>query len=143
MDDDELQQKAYFTGTQGFYIPDTVLYRIRGFYEVIPKPQGQIPGWVRVCFVSYIRYGHGGDEYADANDTEEDDWIPNLDEDFDCMYGFEGLVLPGGKIMLGHYFDILSEDQPESERGPCIYWEDSREKGLNMQLTDILGPEAL
>ncbi|OKL58892.1 hypothetical protein UA08_05778 [Talaromyces atroroseus] len=137
----ELHPRTFFAGTQGFYITDTVLYRVRGFWEAIPKPQGQIPGWVRICFISYIRYGHDGGEVID--DAEEENWNPNLYEDFDCVYGFEGVLLPGGKIMLGHYFDMLGEDHPGSERGPCIYWEDSKDKDLGMQLAHVFGPGIL
>ena len=76
---------------------------------------------MRICFVSYLfsEEREGEDEPDAARNWE----FYDIENDFDRIYGFEGILLPGGKIILGKYFDLQFEGEEDCERGPCLYWE--------------------
>lgn len=117
---DLLCPRKYFIGSEGFEGDDSLHYHIRGFYQDIPETQGGIYGWMRVCFVSYLlSEERDGQDEPDTTRWESYD----IHNDFDRIYGFEGILLPGGKILLGKYFDLQFEGEEDCERGPCIYWE--------------------
>ncbi|EED23658.1 conserved hypothetical protein [Talaromyces stipitatus ATCC 10500] len=116
----DLCPRKYFIGSEGFQGDMSLHYRIRGFYQDFPYPQEGIFGWLRICFVSYLL----ADDLESRDQPDAKDWDDyDFTSDFDRIYGFEGILIPGGKILLGKYFDVQSEGDEECERGPCIYWE--------------------
>lgn len=129
----ELQARTTFTGfhsweDNGDSDAGAETYCIRGFSQVIPRLQGQIPGWTRICFVRYLRYDmYDFGDVADTSFFEEEmanHWPPtSLWDDFEMIEGCEGIILPGGKIMIGQYFNMLLEGESDCERGPFIYWQ--------------------
>ncbi|PGG96189.1 hypothetical protein AJ79_09688 [Helicocarpus griseus UAMH5409] len=94
---------------------------IRGFTEPCP-PQAGIPGWRRICFVIYsinpeyfvfIPDGEGNDEEG------ESEWMPYGWTTVDLWaYGYEGVIVPGGGIMMGRWKNMLRME----EMGPFIFW---------------------
>lgn len=124
---EDLCPRKFIVGSEAFDSNTSLHYHIRGFYQAIPQIQGGIHGWTRICFVSYLLA-------EDIENQEEPDasFWENLDleTDFDRIYGFEGIILPGGKIILGKYSDMQFEGEEDCERGPCIYWEHTSMKNL-------------
>ena len=100
-----------------------------GFTETLP-PQGDIPGWRRVTFIIFrsqfelpllsansMRTDNG------ESDTGYAQWNPrNWERDFEWAYAYQGIVTPGGKIMLGGWADVLNWTDASSN-GPFIFWE--------------------
>ncbi|OAX77188.1 hypothetical protein ACJ72_08515 [Emergomyces africanus] len=128
--------RTYFRGTQSLYHHDhhthatndddePVPHPIRGFTETCPAQAG-IPGWRRICFIIYeinpeIFVSHV-DGIDDGND-EDEGWLPWswTSIDFLWAYGYEGVIVPGGGIMMGRWRNMLIE--VEAEAGPFIFWE--------------------
>ncbi|OJD13084.1 hypothetical protein AJ78_06422 [Emergomyces pasteurianus Ep9510] len=139
--------RTYFRGTQSLdnhdhHAHDTndaneesYPHPIRGFTETCPAQAG-IPGWRRVCFVIYEinpeffvsgvdGSGNGNsNEHDDGNDEEDEEegWLPWswTTIDFLWAYGYEGMIVPGGAIMMGRWRNMLAE--AEAEAGPFIFW---------------------
>lgn len=52
--------------------------------------------------------------------------FPQADEDFNVTYGcwcYEGVALPGGKIILGRWWSPMQDDTEMICMGPFIFWE--------------------
>lgn len=107
---------------------------VRGFLEPIADPQGGIPGWTRICFVSYDAnrdvlgtfVEEGDEQTAEQNGSTfpDEDWPPaDFEWSFHSIYGFEGVILPGDRIMLGQWLDIQEEGALDCSRGPLICWD--------------------
>jgi hypothetical protein len=126
---------------------------MRGFTERIPSEQGGILGWTRICFVIYnsvrefpnpqseedlvdgqiFANGSGSGDVSHgegpANDTQsllelDEDWPPfDLELDFHWIFGYEGVVLPGGRIMMGQWLDIGDMEDDKHGKGPFIFWD--------------------
>lgn len=112
---------------------DSPSYLVRGFLEPVPSPQGGIPGWSRICFVIYdanrdfLKLVLSSND-IDENETDrtflEEDWPPiDLHMDFHWIFGYEGIMLPGGRIILGQWIDMARVDEDQCSRGPFIFWD--------------------
>ncbi|KAE8349028.1 hypothetical protein BDV28DRAFT_152269 [Aspergillus coremiiformis] len=120
-------QRLYFRGLQRF--ADDV-YPVRGFTEPIRAPQGGFPGWQRICFAIYaadrerlpllLETGKSG-RYNDEDGCLLNElWPPvELETDFLWCQGYEGVIFPGGKIMVGQWVDMINT----TESGPFIFWD--------------------
>ncbi|PYI10375.1 MFS myo-inositol transporter [Aspergillus sclerotiicarbonarius CBS 121057] len=123
-------QRSYFCGIQKSPgSVDEAPCLVRGFCEPIPIPQGGFPGWCRICFVIYER---DPDDLPpapayDSTEPEADDyawlfqegWPPSdLETEFYWIRGYEGVILPGGRTMIGSWVDMIDT----ADRGPFIFW---------------------
>jgi hypothetical protein len=132
--------QVFFRGTQKYNssTDSSAHYLVRGFLEPIAEPQGEIPGWTRICFITYdanrdilATFGQEGgndqttEKQGPTNSSfPDEDWPPaDLEWSFHYIYGFEGVILPGGRIMLGQWLDIKEEGALDCDRGPFIYWD--------------------
>ncbi|RJE25514.1 hypothetical protein PHISCL_02126 [Aspergillus sclerotialis] len=121
--------RVYFRGIQGINEDSTNL--IRGFIEPIMQQQGEFSGWKRICFAIYKpnSMNLGSTESftgEEAGDADEIPWFSNefwppyvLQSDFSSINGYEGVLLPGGRIMMGRFVDMIQT----SDRGPFIFWD--------------------
>lgn len=130
-------KRVFFRGTQTWYSTQwSPSDLVRGFLEPISDPQGGIPGWTRICFITYF----ANRDVLIAFDQEEDieaqqygasftsfpdeDWPPvDFESNFIHIYGFEGTILPGGRTILGQWLDLKDEGNSNCARGPFIYWD--------------------
>lgn len=71
-----------------------------GYFNPLP-PQHGIPGWHRMTMMKYWRDVNG-------------------DMDPSSLWAYEGVVLPGGMIMLGRWWHPTGDDAEYS--GPFIFW---------------------
>lgn len=46
-------------------------------------------------------------------------WPPNSLEDFNSIHGYEGVMLPGERIIIGRFVDLHNT----YDRGPFIFWD--------------------
>ncbi|KAJ5683220.1 hypothetical protein N7462_006385, partial [Penicillium macrosclerotiorum] len=102
-------QRTYFQGEQSTLGGDPANNPVFGFTELIARPYGDIPGWTRICFAIC----EGSSESDETGDTD--------DFDSHWVHGYEGLLLPGGRIMMGRWLDLKNMDA--SGRGPFIFWD--------------------
>ncbi|KKZ66146.1 hypothetical protein EMCG_08118 [[Emmonsia] crescens] len=100
----------------------------RGFTETCPAQAG-IPGWRRICFVIYeinpeffLSAVDDNEEEEEKEEDEEEGWQPWswTTVDFLWAYGYEGVIMPGGGIMMGKWRNMMAE--VEAEAGPFIFW---------------------
>ncbi|OQD72384.1 hypothetical protein PENDEC_c021G06415 [Penicillium decumbens] len=98
---------AYFKGTQKTHGGSEAANPLFGFTESIAFPYGGLTGWTRVCFCIC--------EQVDKD--EDEDWAFNEDDNW--VHGYEGVLVPGGGIMLGRWLDL----KDTSGRGPFIFWD--------------------
>ncbi|RMZ69005.1 Major facilitator superfamily domain general substrate transporter [Pyrenophora seminiperda CCB06] len=78
-------------------------YKTLGWLNPLP-PQGGIPGWQRITFMSHYLtdYSHASIENAMA---------------------YEGVVLPGGRMIIGHYWKAFDpKGVRPHDSGPFIMW---------------------
>ncbi|KAK2802951.1 hypothetical protein FQN50_007196 [Emmonsiellopsis sp. PD_5] len=129
----------------------TIQERILGFTEPLPS-QSSIPGWRRIRFIIYTvntesvlaeTYNTNtvnGDGDGDGNvddDVNREEWFPSTwaTDYFLLADGYEGVVLPGGGIMMGRWVDLIStgvegevgmgvgmETGVRPDMGPFIFW---------------------
>lgn len=125
------------------YIPfigtgqDIEPYNCSGILHPIP-PQREIPGWQRISMMKYndrlpalspqsaptsVSSSDGGDKlFTPTNerfrlDDEEEFEIR------DGCWAYEGVVLPGGAIMMGRWWSPLGGEEGEGgSTGPFIFW---------------------
>ncbi|EAS33190.3 uncharacterized protein CIMG_13779 [Coccidioides immitis RS] len=108
--------REWYSGEQ-FGDGDT--YKVLGFSECLPGKQGGFPGWKRVCFMIYEYTDQGYETCLGAGalgNWEPGNWVEN----FAWAYGYEGAVLQGGRIMMGRWRKMMSQ---EWDGGPFIFWE--------------------
>ncbi|KAF2761678.1 hypothetical protein EJ05DRAFT_181587 [Pseudovirgaria hyperparasitica] len=74
-----------------------------GWLNQLPTQQG-IPGWKRMTMMKYYR----------CEDTGA--------VDVDALWAYEGIVLPGNKIILGRWWAPGSDLDGQSYSGPFILW---------------------
>ncbi|CAG5156861.1 uncharacterized protein ALTATR162_LOCUS4654 [Alternaria atra] len=78
-------------------------YMALGWLNTLP-PQGGIPGWQRITFMK-----HFTQDYDHPNE--------------DNLWAYEGVVLPGGRIILGRWWFASEQGHPSLEyNGPFILW---------------------
>ncbi|KAG9186825.1 hypothetical protein G6011_09933 [Alternaria panax] len=78
-------------------------YMALGWLNALP-PQGGIPGWQRISFMK-----HFTQDYDHPNE--------------DNLWAYEGVVLPGGRIILGRWWFASEQSHPSLEyNGPFILW---------------------
>lgn len=99
MDPNPATQRIFFDGWQGTPGLEENENLVLGFAETIEYPYGGISGWARVCFAII----------ASEAESQVPEWI----------HGYEALLLPGGRIMLGRWMDL----EDSSGRGPFIFWD--------------------
>lgn len=78
-----------------------------GWLNPLPPQQG-IPGWQRLTMMKY---------YVD--DEEETSPVAALR---DSLWAYEGVVLPGGMIVLGRWWHPVPGRQDDEYSGPFILW---------------------
>ncbi|KAF2448013.1 hypothetical protein P171DRAFT_482705 [Karstenula rhodostoma CBS 690.94] len=82
------------------------LFYASGWLNALP-PQADIPGWQRITFMKHF---------------EDDLEFVNRDN----LWAYEGVVLPGGKIILGRWWFASSDDEvvdlDNEYGGPFIFW---------------------
>ena len=74
-----------------------------GWLNPLPPQQG-IPGWQRMTMMKYF----------ESEDTGE--------IDTDALWAYEGVVLPGGQIILGRWWSPTEGTGEEMYSGPFILW---------------------
>lgn len=74
-----------------------------GWLSPLPPQQG-IPGWLRMTMMKY---------FTDDNTGAMD---------MDALWAYEGVVLPGGQIILGRWWSPNNGPQGEAYSGPFILW---------------------
>ncbi|RYN35811.1 hypothetical protein AA0113_g1302 [Alternaria arborescens] len=78
-------------------------YMALGWLNILP-PQGGIPGWQRITFMKHFT--------QDYNNLNEDN-----------LWAYEGVVLPGGRIILGRWWFASEQGHRNLEyNGPFILW---------------------
>ena len=111
---------------------DAEPYLCSGIVHPIP-PQQKIPGWQRVTMMKY--FGSDKPKKRGANpghtpftplaDDDEDDDDVVFDEDVDIngsCWCYEGVVLPGGMIMVGRWWSPVDTSEDMECVGPFIFW---------------------
>ncbi|PGH07944.1 hypothetical protein AJ80_07925 [Polytolypa hystricis UAMH7299] len=87
---------------------------LRGFIELCQDHAG-LPGWKRICFIVYTLRSFNGEE--DELKLIPADWT----EDFESATAYEGVIIPGGKIILGSRMRLFAAT--DEEEAPFIFWE--------------------
>jgi hypothetical protein len=117
--------RIYFRGAQSFFNRpgDTSPYLIRGFTEQCQDLAG-IPGWRRICFIIYNTNTESLSINLDNDPGVLNQvWTPwGWWTDFLWAYGYDGIIIPGGKIMMGRWLDVLRQGE-KGATGPFIFWE--------------------
>jgi hypothetical protein len=81
---------------------DAENFHMEGWLNQLP-PQNGIPGWQRVTMMKYF--------------VERDGSI-----DMEALWAYEGLMLPGGKIMIGRWWCPTDGNGSGMYSGPFILW---------------------
>ncbi|KAL4879807.1 hypothetical protein BJY04DRAFT_219887 [Aspergillus karnatakaensis] len=130
-------QPVYFRGTQTYHgSGGSRTGPVRGFIEEA-QDSGISGVWWHICFISYERLPHLLLEDSSpflANNKEniggsahffKEVWPPtDFFSEFNSLHLYEGVLVPGGCLMLGRWSDLLLKEEGgvfESE-GPFIYW---------------------
>lgn len=90
-------------------------FRCSGIFHALPKVQG-IPGWQRITFMKYFTG-------ADPVSLTDPSYPPfyNVHED-SPHWAYEGVVLPGGHMMLGRWWNPMERSEEGKCTGPFIFW---------------------
>jgi hypothetical protein len=96
---------THFKGVQRTHGGTEAANPMFGFTESIAAPYGGFAGWTRVCFCICEQV----DENGDWAFNDDDSWV----------HGYEGVIPPGGGIMLGRWLDL----KDTSGRGPFFFWD--------------------
>lgn len=98
--------RMYFDGVQKYHgVTHDAANPLFGFTEPIETPWGGFCGWVRICFAICEQ-----PEYeSDDDSVSPSHWL----------HGYEALIIPGGRLMLGRWLDL----KDTSGRGPFIFWD--------------------
>jgi len=84
-----------------FLTAPTRQYYSAGYLNPLP-PQEGIPGWQRMTMMKYFI-------------------TPDGAFDADALWAYEGVVLPGGQIIVGRWWSP-EEDSSDLYSGPFIFW---------------------
>ncbi|RMJ28318.1 hypothetical protein PHISP_00795 [Aspergillus sp. HF37] len=124
------QNCSFFRGIKHTHGSNDEPRLVRGFMEPVPLPQGGFPGWNRICFAIYKANREIFPVYdtGEGEGTEDGTLVfPNeaclptdFQLDFHSIRLYEGMMLPGGRIIVGRYVDMLDA---EERGGPFIFWD--------------------
>ncbi|CAP85341.1 Pc20g00120 [Penicillium rubens Wisconsin 54-1255] len=104
-------ERVYFDGKQRSYdATHEVGNPVFGFTEEIAVPHGGFEGWTRICFTVVE---------ADEDDDEEEQPFSAVMDGEGWIHGYEAVIVPGGRMMLGRWVDMKEPDA----RGPFIFWD--------------------
>ena len=119
------------TGTD--YLPFTGVgvegdpYVFAGNLHALP-PQYGVPGWQRISFLKCFPAinDHSSSNFVEANPCLNP-FYPRADGTFwDIdeldLWAYEGVVLPGGKIIVGRWWNVADPDGKRECTGPFIFW---------------------
>lgn len=81
---------------------DRDYFHCAGHLQALP-PQHGIPGWQRITLMKYDLDAHGFYDPASC-------------------WAYEGIVLPGGQMILGRWWSPLHSDGEGAICGPFIFW---------------------
>lgn len=90
-------------------------FRCSGIVHALPKVEG-IPGWQRITFMKYFT----GADPASLTDPSYPPFY-NIHED-SPHWAYEGVVLPGGHMMLGRWWNPMEQSGKRVCTGPFIFW---------------------
>ncbi|KAF2632261.1 hypothetical protein BU25DRAFT_331547 [Macroventuria anomochaeta] len=96
---DTMKANLQFMGT-GMDLEDD--FQAIGWLNALPDQCG-IPGWQRITFMKHF-----------AEDLD--------DVDSDNLWAYEGVVLPGGRIIVGRWCSIKTNLEQRDYNGPFILW---------------------
>lgn len=123
---------------------DAEPFHCRGVLHPLP-PQQQIPGWYRISMMKYFdpldnpgsMPPQTDSTWAPFQSPPSEGFIPHVgagynagdkyqvDDDAEINPGcwaYEGVVLPGGKIMLGRWWSPMDDTGYKRCMGPFIFW---------------------
>ncbi|CAG8193587.1 unnamed protein product [Penicillium nalgiovense] len=104
-------ERVYFDGKQRSYdAAHEAGNPVFGFTEEIAVPHGGFEGWTRICFTIVE---------ADGDDDEEEQPSSPMMHGEGWIHGYEAVIVPGGRMMLGRWVDMKEPDA----RGPFIFWD--------------------
>lgn len=103
-----------------------------GWLNPLPSQHG-IPGWMRFTMMKFFV---NGEDWPDENETAEPFSMkrlsgdPYLFMDTDALWAYEGVMLPGGEVVVGRWWSPRREDGRDDEdendddvySGPFIFW---------------------
>ncbi|KAJ6164298.1 hypothetical protein N7470_002970 [Penicillium chermesinum] len=105
---EEGAHREYFSGVQSTYGYKSAENPLFGFTEPITAAYGGFHGWTRICFA--ICEQVDGDERG-TGEHNSARWV----------HGYEAIVIPGGRMMLGRWVDM--KEPTGSGRGPFVFWD--------------------
>jgi hypothetical protein len=111
--------KWIFDGTVGFEGIgfDEENFYASGFLNPLPAQRG-IPGWQRMTMMEYFRDEHGS-------------------VDHNALWAYEGVVLPGGQIMVGRWWAPENVAEIYKYSGPIIMW--CVDQSVSQEYRDVSG----
>ncbi|KAK4697460.1 hypothetical protein P7C71_g612, partial [Lecanoromycetidae sp. Uapishka_2] len=104
---------------------DALRFHCNGILHPLP-PQHEIPGWQRITMMKYFDdvspnsspAGAGSDNSSASKGFQLDDDV-SLN---DGCWAYEGVVLPGGMIILGRWWSPMDQTRKRCCMGPFIFW---------------------
>ncbi|KAI3081450.1 hypothetical protein CBS147339_2768 [Penicillium roqueforti] len=102
-------KRTYFDGKQRAYSgAHEAGNHVFGFTEEIAVSHGGFEGWMRICFI-----------IAEADEDDEEKHSPLVMDGPGWIHGYEAVIIPGGRLMLGRWLDM----KETGARGPFIFWD--------------------
>jgi hypothetical protein len=90
---------VHFDGHGTDYAED---FHMEGWLNPLPAQSG-VPGWQRVTMMKYFKEKYGA-------------------IDMEALWAYEGIMLPGGKIMIGRWWCPTDGTGPQMYSGPFVLW---------------------
>lgn len=84
-----------------------------GWLNPLP-PQHGIPGWQRLTMMKYFEVGDEDEGLGTGVYGSNVDW--------DALWAYEGVVLPGGRIVVGRWWNPAAGVGEDQYSGPFILW---------------------
>ncbi|RDW59377.1 uncharacterized protein DSM5745_11072 [Aspergillus mulundensis] len=142
---------TFFRGIQTYHgSSESRSIAIRGFIEGI-YGAGLRECWSRICWVAYKQTKVSDGEQEQGQDLGSSFfnglWPPiDMDTDFDYIYGYEAVLVPGSSLMVGHWWDPRA-DEATGAKGPFIFWrliadDSNKDRGPAMTSRDEADPSA-
>ena len=98
---------------------DETAFYLRGILHNLP-PQAGIPGWKRISFLTWLMHRDPTNLVRNWGHASYSNPSPTFNEE---CFKFEGVVLPGDKIILGRWESVEGfGDGARDVLGPFIYW---------------------